>query len=229
MEFCKDTLDLEHRIKGIDKTAILLEADPYNLPNSSILTGDDIRWPDLSYGDIWNYLVAKKSTYAHEQFKNYKSLEAYDRCDCGWVSSVGNPRLNGYHVIRGKVDHSMKLSDPPLFPWIILEDDGRIITGHCNYIARLAESCTHVASLLIFILFKTDTRNRETVTEKFAYSRSPNNPPLNKKDLQKPISSLDFRPVVNPGECAQPLKLSRAADPGASFSSSSDAEASRLF
>ena len=46
------------------------------------------------------------------------------------------------------VNHSQRLSNKPLIPWIIAEPSGKIMTGHCNCVAGLGETCSHVASLL---------------------------------------------------------------------------------
>ena len=40
------------------------------------------------------------------------------------------------------------MSEKPLTPWVICEDTGIILTGHCDCMAGLGESCSHVASLL---------------------------------------------------------------------------------
>ena len=57
-----------------------------------------------------------------------------------------------------------------LTPWVLIENGtGDVITAHCDCVAGLGETCTHVAALL----FKTEAvvraRERTTVTGKPAY------------------------------------------------------------
>ena len=42
----------------------------------------------------------------------------------------------------------MRMSDKPLTPWIISHKDGKVLAAHCDCMADLGESCSHVASLL---------------------------------------------------------------------------------
>ena len=40
---------------------------------------DDLKlWPNIEYGDIYNYLIDTKSVFAKENLKAYKSLEAFN-------------------------------------------------------------------------------------------------------------------------------------------------------
>ena len=66
-----------------------------------------------------------------------------------------------------QVNHSQKMSEKTLTPWVITEEGGKIITAHCDCIASLGESCTHVASLLCAI--ESEVRIRDSVTQKKAY------------------------------------------------------------
>lgn len=36
------------------------------------------QWPDVSYTDVYNYLIKTMSIYTHEKLKAYKSLEGYN-------------------------------------------------------------------------------------------------------------------------------------------------------
>ena len=45
-------------------------------------------WPDVTYGDIYNYLILTPSYCTHEQLKAYKSLDGYNSFANGWVSDV---------------------------------------------------------------------------------------------------------------------------------------------
>ena len=40
------------------------------------------------------------------------------------------------------------MNDKPLIPWFIAKCDGKILAAHCDCMAGLGETCSHVASLL---------------------------------------------------------------------------------
>lgn len=47
--------------------------------------------------------------------------------------------------------------------------DGKILAGHCNCMAGLGETCSHVSSLLWVIAVGVEKRDSLTVTQKSAY------------------------------------------------------------
>ena len=65
--------------------------------------------------------------------------------------------------------HSQRLSAKPLKPWILAEKGGRILAAHCDCMAGLGETCTHVAALLFAIEATVKVRDSKTVTEEKAY------------------------------------------------------------
>ena len=65
--------------------------------------------------------------------------------------------------------HSQRLSAKPLKPWILAEKGGRILAAHCDCMAGLGKTCTHVAALLFAIEATVKVRDSKTVTEEKAY------------------------------------------------------------
>lgn len=63
----------------------------------------------------------------------------------------------------------MRMSDKPLTPWIISHKDGKVLAAHCDCMAGLGESCSHVASLLWAVEAGAKKRDSLTVTDKKAY------------------------------------------------------------
>ena len=61
------------------------------------------------------------------------------------------------------------MSEKPLTPWVVCEDNGKILAGHCNCMAGLGESCSHVGSLLWAVEAGVKSRDSLTVTQKEAY------------------------------------------------------------
>ena len=63
----------------------------------------------------------------------------------------------------------MRMSGKPLTPWIISHKDGNVLIAHCDCMAGLGESCSHVASLLWAVEAGAKKRHSLTVTDKKAY------------------------------------------------------------
>ena len=58
------------------------------------------------------------------------------------------------------------MSVKPLTPWIISHKDGKVLAAHCDCMAGLGESCSHVASLLWAVEAGAKKRDSLTVTDK---------------------------------------------------------------
>jgi len=71
--------------------------------------------------------------------------------------------------------HSQRLNEKPLIPWVITHPTGEIQAAHCTCMAGLAESCTHVASMLFWIEIKIRMLKSKTVTDEKAYWMVPTN------------------------------------------------------
>lgn len=63
----------------------------------------------------------------------------------------------------------MRMTEKPLTPWLISHKDGKVVAAHCDCMAGLGESCSHVASLLWAIEAGVKRRDSLTVTDKKAY------------------------------------------------------------
>ena len=68
-----------------------------------------------------------------------------------------------------QVNHSQRLSEKPLTPWVIAEPSRKILCAHCDCMAGLGECCSHVASLLWAVEAGVRIRDSMTVTQKKAY------------------------------------------------------------
>uniref|UniRef100_A0A1X7T0Y7 SWIM-type domain-containing protein n=1 Tax=Amphimedon queenslandica TaxID=400682 RepID=A0A1X7T0Y7_AMPQE len=77
-------------------------------------------------------------------------------------------------VMTAKVNHSQKLREKPLMSWVICEVSGKAVSCHCNCMAGLGESCSHVAYLLWAIEAGVQLRDSLTVMQKKAYWLLPN-------------------------------------------------------
>ena len=81
-------------------------------------------------------------------------MEAYNQMVSGFVASVQpeGKEIASKNVVVGKVRHLQRMNDPLVNIWIIAEKDGTIISAHClGCKTGLAESCSHVASVMFYI------------------------------------------------------------------------------
>lgn len=85
--------------------------------------------------------------------------------------------------------HSQRPRETPLKPWIITEKDGKILGGHCDCMAGLGETCTHISAMLFYIETKVRIRESTTVTQEAAYWKLP---AAFKIVTYLPVSEIDF-------------------------------------
>lgn len=61
--------------------------------------------------------------------------------------------------------HSQRLSETPLSCWIIIEESGEVSCAHCNCMAGLGETCTHVAAILFYLEAVSRLQGKQTSTQ----------------------------------------------------------------
>ena len=59
--------------------------------------------PAIEQSDLFGYLVLQTSYYTNDQFKNYRSLEAYNQVVSGFVASVKGKIISGKYVVVATV------------------------------------------------------------------------------------------------------------------------------
>lgn len=69
--------------------------------------------------DLLCYLVMDTSFYTKEQFKAFKSMEAYNQMVSGFITNVKGKLICNKFVVVGKMRHSQRMNEPPLPVWII--------------------------------------------------------------------------------------------------------------
>ena len=70
-----------------EKISLIGGDDLYKIPKGNFSNSHDVL-PEVTYPDIYNYLVTNPSPYSKEDLKAYKSLEAYNQFVCGWVRTL---------------------------------------------------------------------------------------------------------------------------------------------
>ncbi|XP_055012544.1 uncharacterized protein LOC129409807 [Boleophthalmus pectinirostris] len=178
--------DIELYIKKLNRLNI---TDPYNAPGvlfKNISAEEDV--PDLQYPDIYNYLVNFPSSYSGDSLKAYKSLEGYKWTQSGFVTNIQlwNLQAKNCCIITGRVNHSQRLNDPQLKPWMVVWNDGVVLGAHCNCTAGLGESCSHVSAVL-FSIWQHNSRRKEeiAVTSKKCKWGTPSEDSLKKVEYQQ--------------------------------------------
>ena len=66
-------------------------------------------------------------------------------------------------MIYLQVNHSQRLNDPQLKPWVVVAEDGQVKGAHCNCVAGLGEACSHIGSILFYLL-ELVAKKEETVS-----------------------------------------------------------------
>lgn len=108
--------------------------------------------PPVESTDILCYLVLQTSYYTRDQFKNFRSLEAFNQLVSGFVTSIQGHIISDKFVVLAKVRHSQRMNEALISIWIITEKNGVVVSAHClGCKAGLAESCSHIACVLFYL------------------------------------------------------------------------------
>ena len=95
--------------EGYAQKISVVGVDPASLPSKRF---DLENLPPIESTDLLSYLVLETSYYTKEQFKAFKSLEAFNQMVSGFVTSVQGIMVSGKFVVQAKVRHSQRISDP---------------------------------------------------------------------------------------------------------------------
>ena len=81
-----------------------------------------------------------------------RSLEAYNQMVSGFIASVQGHIIANKFLVLTKVRHSQRVNDSLISRLVITEREGTILFAHClGDEAGLAESCSHIASVLFYL------------------------------------------------------------------------------
>lgn len=171
------TLTSEAKLKYASKmNMISTRIDPYIIheknsgPFSScslISSVEWYEWPDVSFADIYNYLVLTPSFCTHDQLKAYKSMDGYNFFVNGWVGNIivfAIKTRPTKFLLMGSVKHSQRLSAPPLKAWVAMKQTGEILCAHCTCMAGIGEACSHIAALLFSAEANTQAKQQFSST-----------------------------------------------------------------
>ena len=97
--------------------------------------------PFFTFPDIFVYCVLRTGMYATEQMKAYRSLEAYNYFESGFVQELltHEARAGSKTVVfvKGSVLPSQRVGQKaqPYVAWVLCEASGVVLGGHCTCMA----------------------------------------------------------------------------------------------
>ena len=137
--------------------------DPLLIPEDNLNTDC---MPPVEAADLVSYLVLDTSFYTKDQFKNFRSLQAYNQMVSGFITSISGKIFVDKYVVVGKVRHSQRMNEPPVQLWIITTKDGTVLSAYCRgCMAGLGECCSHIASVLFYLEVATRLNEKLTCTQ----------------------------------------------------------------
>ncbi|XP_053391418.1 uncharacterized protein LOC128554195 [Mercenaria mercenaria] len=184
-----DKLNDEQKVRYKAKIgAAGLDQCPYRLPGDCWVN-NPARWPKLEYPDVYEYLINTPGVHTKEAMRNRKALEATNQFQSGWVRTVLFHATSKCVILRAEVMPSQRTNDNAHNPWVALTPDALVCTAHCDCMAGLGESCSHVAALL----FKVEAAVRLGLCDRACTDEPCRwNNDFVKKVTPSPISEIPF-------------------------------------
>ncbi|KAK2191282.1 hypothetical protein NP493_56g06003 [Ridgeia piscesae] len=112
---------------------------------------DPSLWPDLTFCNIYQYLINMPGMFSRESMKANKSLDAYSFAVSGHVEEVKYMDITNmpFCLMKSKVIPSMRIRDKPHELWVYLvKETAEVYCAHCTCMAGLGEVGSHDAALL---------------------------------------------------------------------------------
>ena len=157
-----NSLESHVRKRYIEKISVI-GVDPLFIPEEKLTTEC---LPPVEAADLVSFLVLETSFYTRDQFKNFRSLQAYNQMVSGFITSILGQTFADKYLVVGKVRHSQRMNEPPVQLWIITTEKGIILSAHCHgCMAGLGECCSHVASILFYLEVLTRLNEKLACTQ----------------------------------------------------------------
>ena len=137
--------------------------DPFVLDNTDFDLTESIRkWPDVSFADIFCFLINYPSQFSSGSLKAYKSLESYNYVTSGLVSKVRVKKIiENNFLIVAKVRHGQsQFTKKPEDSWLGIKSDSSIINAHCTCMAGVGEACSHVGAVMFYLMLTSEYNKR---------------------------------------------------------------------
>lgn len=113
--------------------------DPYYQIPVEDWTRDLSGVPFVTFPDIFVYCVLRSGLYKTEEMKAYRSLEAYNYFESGFVQEIltADVRSKSAVFVKGSVLPSQRVGQKakPYQAWVLCKKTGEVMTGHCTCMA----------------------------------------------------------------------------------------------
>ena len=94
--------------------------------------------PQITFPDIFCYCVLKTGLYTNQQIKAYRSLEAHNYFENGFVQELHTAEAcDGAVFLKAKVLPSQRVGQKaqPYVAWVLCETTGEVVSAHCTCMA----------------------------------------------------------------------------------------------
>ena len=150
------------------KVKMLGRVDPYchleSSTSSSSFSVEWYEWPEITYADIYIFLINTTNYCTHEKLKAFKSLDGYNFFVNGWVTNIdvisSQATKTKVFIMMSLVKHSQRLTAPPLKVWVATKQQGEVLCAHCTCMAGSGEACSCIAALLFAVKTNTQLKNQ---------------------------------------------------------------------
>ena len=114
--------------------------DPYYQIKEDEWSGDLSSVPCITFPDIYVYCVLKTAFYTNEDVKAYRSLQAHNYFENGFVQTIKTTAAGtGNSMVFMKADvlasQRVGVKNIPYKAWVLLKKAGQIMTAHCTCMA----------------------------------------------------------------------------------------------
>ncbi|CAG2214421.1 PLG [Mytilus edulis] len=173
----------------LGKTVHVKRSMPSELNNVTEWIDDRRKWPNIMYGDIFNYLISSKAVDGAEM-KNFKSLQSYNYFQSGNVDKVLHNILSDARMyLKADVRASQTVSRVNE-AYVICSMDGTVEQGWCTCMAGQGLSCSHVGA----VLWKVEHAVRNSMTgASCTYDNAMWNRGTKRNIEPRPLSNIVFK------------------------------------
>ena len=132
-------------IAKLGTVGLSLKDDPYAKERQGNFEMNMTVWLPLEYGHTFSYFIRHPGVYTLEQLLSWKQLEGYNCFQSSYVTTIYSRGIgNGTRlcIMKAYVNPSQRTPDKAHQAWVVVKDDGHIVTAHCKMVACDNPDCT---------------------------------------------------------------------------------------
>ena len=137
------SLDVVSRDRYEEKIKVINNNCPYIIDKAlcKFTGGDSVK--KLGGSNLSRY----SKLFTYDEMKAYKSLKSYSYFINGFVLEVSHLKENDHNLFMGKVKPSQRMNETPGRPWVIVNPNGTVTSGHCTCMAGQGEMIRYCCSV----------------------------------------------------------------------------------